>query len=354
MPSISVIVPVHNGAAYLGRCLDAVTASAPFECIVANDGSTDGSEALAEEYPVVILNCAGGPYGPAYARNRGAEAARGEILLFVDADVVVSPSALRLAAEAFQRDPELAAVFGSYDARPEAPGVVSRYRNLLHHFVHQNGDPEASTFWAGLGAIRRSVFEKVGGFDEKRFHRPSIEDIDLGQRLRAAGYRIRLDKKIQGTHLKSWSLRSLLQTDISCRALPWSRLIVETGSAPNDLNLKTGQRASFVLTALGCAFAALAVRWPQALALAAAAFVSVIVINRKLYALFVREHGLLFAAACVPLHLLYFLYSGFSYLYVRAESLLAGIGTVRRSKFDLRSWGTEYLAQSRKARKGKR
>ena len=58
--------------------------------------------------------------------------------------------------------------------------MVSQYRNLLHHFVHQHGHAEASTFWAGCGAIRRAAFDAVGGFDAARFPRPSIEDIELG------------------------------------------------------------------------------------------------------------------------------------------------------------------------------
>ena len=129
--------------------------------------------------------------------------------------------------------------------------MISQYRNLLHHFVHQNGNREASTFWAGCGAIRRSVFEKIGGFDEKRFRRPSIEDIELGYRLRQSGYRILLDKRLQGTHLKGWNLYSLIRTDISCRAMPWSRLILETKKLPDDLNLKLGQRVSFCIGGTG-------------------------------------------------------------------------------------------------------
>ena len=81
---------------------------------------------------------------------------------------------------------------------PRLQGVVSQYRNLLHHFVHQHGNSEASTFWAGCGAIRRSVFEEMGGFDEQRFPTPSIEDIELGYRLRQAGHRILLDKACRG------------------------------------------------------------------------------------------------------------------------------------------------------------
>jgi glycosyltransferase involved in cell wall biosynthesis len=330
-PMISVIIPVYNASAFLSSCLDAVGASdyPSYECIVVNDGSTDGSDEVARKYPVRILNVPGGPFGPAYARNRGAEVAHGRILFFLDADVVIASGSFRLVANVLHERSDVAAVFGSYDASPRAEGVISQYRNLLHHFVHQNGAPEASTFWAGCGAIRRSVFEEIGGFDEKRFPHPSIEDIELGYRLRNAGYRIRLDKDLQGTHLKRWNLYSLIRTDVVCRAIPWSRLTLETRNIPDDLNLKVGQRMSFILVALACAFLALAPVRPKWLVVSAAAILGVITLNRKLYRFFLLQHGAFFAAACIPLHFLYYLYSGFSYLYVWLDFQLRRMATFR-------------------------
>ena len=151
-------------------------------------------------------------------RNRGAELARGEILFFVDADVVLACGALRRLAKTFSEQPALAAVFGSYDATPPATGLVSQYRNLLHHFVHQTGNPDASTFWAGCGAIRQKAFERVGGFDARLFPRPSIEDIELGARLARLGHRVRLEKRLRATHLKRWTLGRVLLADVRDRA----------------------------------------------------------------------------------------------------------------------------------------
>jgi glycosyltransferase involved in cell wall biosynthesis len=317
-PMISVIIPVYNGAAYLNSCLQAVAASdyRSYECIVVDDGSTDDGRSIAARFPlsVRVLHLAEGPRGPAYARNRGAEAARGAILFFLDADIMLSSRALRRVANLFQERTDVAAVFGSYDNRPAAAGLVSRYRNLLHHFVHQNGNREASTFWAGCGAIRRSVFEKIGGFDDKRFSRPSIEDIELGYRLRQSGYRILLDKGLQGTHLKSWNLYTLIRTDISCRALPWSRLILESKRLPDDLNLKIGQRVSFGLVAMACVFVLGSVVEPSLLVGFAAGLLAVAIINRRLYALFIRQGGIRFALVCFGLHVVYYLYSGLTYV----------------------------------------
>jgi GT2 family glycosyltransferase len=262
--------------------------------------------------------------GPAAARNYGARHARGGILFFVDADVLVMPEAVRHVAEVFEAHPDLAAVFGSYDARPRAAGVVSLYRNLLHHFVHQHGKPEASTFWAGCGAIRRSVFQEVGGFDEQRYPYSSIEDIELGYRLRRAGHRILLDKALQGAHLKRWTLYSVIQTDIRCRAVPWARLMFESKHAPDDLNLQGTQRLSVAMTVLACVCLALAAVRAELLAVAAALLLGVVVLNRALFVFFVRQRGLRFAAACIPLQLLYYLYSGLSYLWVWSAFQLRG------------------------------
>jgi len=254
--------------------------------------------------------------GPAAARNYGAHQARGGILFFVDADVLVAADAVGRVLRAFDEAADVAAVFGSYDALPRAGGVVSQYRNLLHHFVHQSGNPQASTFWAGCGAIRRAVFEALGGFDAGAFPFPCIEDIELGYRLRRAGHRILLDKALQGTHLKRWTLWSVIRTDIRCRAIPWARLILASQHAPDDLNLKGAQRLSGVLVLLACVLMPMGVFGAVPLALATAAVLGVVVLNRELYTFFYRQRGVRFASACLLLHLLYYLYSGLGYLYV--------------------------------------
>ena len=318
-PWISIIVPVYNNTRDLQECLSAlVVPSDPrVEIIVVDDASTDDTPAVAARKGVRVLRLDRNS-GPGAARNYGALHAQGEILFFVDADVVVAPGAVGRVARVFGDHPDLSAVFGSYDAQPRARGVVSQYMNLRHHFVHQQGNSEAATFWAGCGAIRRRVFQEVGGFDEKRFPHPSIEDIELGYRLRRAGYRVLLDKTLQGKHLKRWTLRSVIWTDITRRAIPWSRLILESKNAPADLNLKQGQRLSAGLVTLGCVLLPVAAFRIELLAVTAAALLGGLFLNRDLFAFFWRERGLRFAVSCIPLHFLYYLYSTLSYLFVWA------------------------------------
>lgn len=251
---ISVVVPVHNGADSLRRCLESMFASGnhppEFECIVVDDASSDDSAGIAKSFPVRVVQIREGPMGPAYARNRGAEVAAGDLLFFVDADVVLQSTTLERLSATFARHPEIDAVFGSYDDHPEAGDFLSRYRNLLHHFIHQHARAEAGTFWSGCGAIRREVFLALGGFDAVHHPRPSMEDVELGYRLRARGHRILLDKQMQVQHLKRWTLRRMIETDVFDRAIPWTRLILRERRLPNDLNLRVSHLVSAILVAV--------------------------------------------------------------------------------------------------------
>ena len=95
-------------------------------------------------------------------------------------ELIPVADALARIRAAFADDPGLTAVFGSYDDAPPG-GTVAAFRNLLHHHVHHRGAGPASTFWSGLGAIRRDAFLAVGGFDGERFPHPSVEDVDLAE-----------------------------------------------------------------------------------------------------------------------------------------------------------------------------
>jgi hypothetical protein len=138
---------------------------------------------------------------------------------------------------------------GSYDSTPAVSHFVSQYRNLLHHHAHQSSPGKASTFWAGCGAIRKSVFLEFGGFDEM-YAAPAIEDIELGYRLSHAGRKVILCPEIQVKHLKQWTLRNMLRTDFVYRALPWTELTLRSRELPDTLNLRISQRISVVLVFL--------------------------------------------------------------------------------------------------------
>ncbi len=314
--SVSVIVPVYNGAEFLEKCLVAIFASEhpALEVIVVNDGSTDNSADIARSMGAQVLLTGRPQSGPAAARNLASEKARGDVLLFVDADVVVKPDTISKVVTVFQSRPDISALFGSYDDNPGEKNFLSQYRNLLHHFVHQNSSSEAATFWAGLGAIRSEVFAAVEGFDCERFQIPSIEDIELGGRLRSNGYSILLDKTIQAQHLKKWAAVSMLRTDIFCRALPWSKLLLTRREMINDLNLKTSDRLSAVLVGICIAILPLVFFIPAIVVLIPLLLLAILFLNWRIFSFFLANRGLLFAVKAFPWQLLYFFYSGATFV----------------------------------------
>ena len=315
-PKISVIIPVHNGGKLFDRCLTALkqTLYTNWECIVVEDGSTDNSVEIGYAHGVRLVSGMKRRLGPAQARNIGAQLARGEILFFVDADVLVQPGTVGHIAATMQADPSLAACFGSYDDQPSASNFLSQYRNLLHHYVHQHGKIDASTFWSGCGAIRRDLFLAIGGFNEQLYERPSIEDIELGYRLQAAGHRVQLEKLLQVKHMKRWTPRKMLITDVRDRALPWTRLILQGGGAPNDLNLNFSQRLSTAVAFIGLFSLGVTLFYAWAWLLVLLAALMLIWLNWPFYQFLGNKRGLRFALMALPWHWLYFLYSGASFV----------------------------------------
>lgn len=316
-PFVSVIIPVHDGATTLGPCLQALqqTRYEGWEAIVVDDGSDDGSGDIAAAHGCRVIRSKGAALGPAWARNHGARQARGEILVFVDADVVVRRDTIAQLVETLQQTPRVAACFGSYDDAPAAGNFLSQYKNLLHHFVHQRGRREATTFWAACGAVRRDAFWDAGGFSDV-FDTPSIEDIELGQRLCERGHAIRLAPHIQVTHLKRWDADSLLRSDILQRALPWSRLVVRQGHLRDDLNLAYGQRASAVaawtlLSALVCL-----PRARRAKPLVIVSLTALLALNVGFYKFLADRRGVGFVARTLPWHWFYFIYSSATFVLV--------------------------------------
>jgi len=316
-PDIDIIMPVYNGGEFIVKSLPPLLAMKQRgevrEVIVVDDSSSDSSVMIAEELGAKVIST-GGRLGPGAARNQAAGVAGGSLLWFVDSDVVVHDDAVEHLLSGFS-DENVVAVFGSYDDQPAAQNFLSQYKNLVHHHYHNRGRAEASTFWAGCGAVRTKAFLDVGGFDVDTYKRPSIEDIDLGYRLIEAGGQIRLVASVKGSHLKVWHLVNLVHTEVFCRAIPWSRLMLTRSGLVDDLNVSTTERIKALLAGLLLLALVAAVigklSWWFVLVVTVIAFA----MNKDLFLLFIRRKGLLFALGGVAFHQVYYLYSGFAFVY---------------------------------------
>ncbi|MEM6703581.1 MAG: glycosyltransferase family A protein [Acidobacteriota bacterium] len=310
--SVAVVIPVKNGGAYLRRVIPPLLSGGECRIVVVDGGSNDDTGEVARSLGAEVIRNETS-MGPAGARNLGVERIESDVVLFVDADCVPHPGLVDRVRETFEEDSELVSVTGSYDSLPWAQGFFSQYMNLRHHVVHQQAKQEGATFWTGCGAVRRDAFLEAGGFDVVRFPTPQIEDLELGMRLRKMG-KTKLDPKMQVTHLKNWTLRSVVQTDIRDRGLPWTKLILDSGEMPNDLNLKASQRFAAALSPMVLVglMALPWILWTQtwwALGVVAVVVTAATWINFSLLRDFARIRGLAFATGAGLFHQVVLSYS---------------------------------------------
>jgi glycosyltransferase involved in cell wall biosynthesis len=304
-----------------------------WEIIAVDDGSTDDSSLLASRNADLVIRLPAPSRGPGYARNRGVERARGECIVFLDADVLVRPESLRQLAETLEARQDIDAVFGAYCDEPSAAGLVSQYRNLLHHYTHDQDPGEVHSFWAGCGAVRRQVFMDVGMYDEWRFSRAQIEDIELGYRIAGNGHRILLRPDIQVTHLKRWTFWGMLRADFMDRGVPWARLLAEQRNllgpsaaklASLNLRAKEKSNALFVCLGVGLLFLSIALRSPRLADVGVVFILLVVIRGLSLYSFFFRKRGFIFVVSAVVLHLVYYLTAAVSVTWGAILALVIG------------------------------
>ena len=278
MPSvtrISVVIPVYNAEATLAECLTRVFQSSwdSFEVIFVDDGSTDRSRAIAQSFPVRIVPTSG-RVGPAKARNIGARAAVGEVLFFIDSDVMVRPDSLALLAESFEAG-DVDGLCGVQAAQMRYTNIASQYKNLWMRWTYLRQTGDVPLFYTTAAAIRREAFLRVGGFDQG-YATPAVEDTAFGQKLARLGIRVRVHPDLEVEHVEQYSLWSMLRADFM-RAVSLTRLKLRHPGdiAQNNTSVPSSYMASVplgALTALLVTIGALAqVPWALAFGMAGAA-----------------------------------------------------------------------------------
>ncbi|MCP2329800.1 glycosyltransferase [Actinoalloteichus caeruleus] len=296
---MSVIIPNFNYARTLGRCLQAVLGQTypRVEVLVVDDGSTDGSVAVASRFDCRVIRTPN--QGVSAARNTGVAASRGEVLFFLDSDVELASDALATAVELLRREPDVGSVCGIYDSVPLVDdGAVERYKVFHGHLWRRRcaGDVRAAFF--SLGAIRRSVFDQVGPLDENL---RSTEDVEYGARM-AEVSRIVLSPEVLGRHDDDDRLGVLLRKQFT-RSVPLVALFARPGGARPSTRDTAYRPVAVGSAALSLASAPLPLflGWPGA-AVPLALFTAFAFCDRALFRAALGHGGARFLAAVVPLH----------------------------------------------------
>ncbi|GAB3123649.1 hypothetical protein GCM10027160_44240 [Streptomyces calidiresistens] len=300
-PLVSVIIPNHNYARTLPLCLRAVTEQSypHIEIIVVDDGSTDDSPRIAEEFPCTLVRTANA--GVSAARNTGVRHSTGSVLFFLDSDIALRPDAVERAVDLLESDPDIGFVCGNYDDVPLIDdGWVERYKVLHgHHWRRRTaGDVRAAYF--SLGAMPRAVYDRAGPLDETL---RDTEDVEYGARL-APLARVVLDPAIVGRHDDDDRLGVLLRKQYR-RSVPLVALFADRGRARPGLSDTAHQPLAVAGTALiGAGLLGAAVRPRAGAAVAGAGLGLFAVAERGMLRLLRERAGGRALPAMAALHLM--------------------------------------------------
>lgn len=212
MSMISIIVPVYNGESTLSRCLNAIYSSSlsNFEVILVDDKSKDNSIKVAKKYPLTLIKLQKRS-GAATARNIGTKHARGDLLVFVDSDVMISKMSLKITEEFFKENDDIACMIGINNPVMKS-NLITKINNLFDYYLRLNLPKSPMFPHTSYMAIKRDIFCKIGGFKEK-IRNASAEDVDLGLSLIHEGYIIYLNKKVIFNHIRKYSCLSCVKRD---------------------------------------------------------------------------------------------------------------------------------------------
>lgn len=300
---ISVVIPAYRNPSDVRALVDSLEArcqsATPFEIIVVDDGSGDaGFDRLAADHPRVRLVRLPSNAGASTARNVGARAAAFDVLLFLDSDMEVQTDVVSIVAEMFQR-PNVVAVVGAVEPEPRNPTRFTRFWGFLKAYSLPRGE-YSSTFYPMIGAIRRNVFQAIGGFDE-RIKGASVEDYEISMRLRAAGVRVLYNPALvvrTGYHPMWKSLRQSFS-----RSGKWMLLFADDRQFDNHTTTSSQATGAVLGACLFASFCLVLVSW-QFLPAFAVLFVLYGAVNRRFLAYVSRQAGPGFLVIAVPLHVL--------------------------------------------------
>jgi len=212
-PLVSVVIPVKNGTGTLGKCLRSLKRSyyKNFELIVVDDHSDDNTVEIAKGYNCTVIEVKNGN-GANNARNVGAAASKGDILMFVDSDIVVGRETLLSIVESLEES-YADAVVGIYTAKHRHESFISQYKNLWVRYSYLKSPPAIDWLFGAISGIKKPAFEKLGGFNIELLARHGHDDIELGKRFARANLNIILNMDIEVEHLKNYTMSSFIKNE---------------------------------------------------------------------------------------------------------------------------------------------
>lgn len=290
---VSIVVPMHNAAATIGPCLEGIRAQVPevAEVILVDDGCTDDTVAMARPYPFRVVPIQGARKA-SMARNCGARNASGDIIVFIDADIVIPPGAVAAIVAALSAGPGAQAACGLYADETRNLSFYGQLQNLLMIYRHRNPPAAINFMFSSFCAVRRSVFEAIGGFNEDM---AAYEDVEFGARLTGRGYRCILEPTLQVTHLKDYTHAGLV-TDYFRKACAAGRFCSRRTSS-NVLRVQNAPLAFKLASVWALAIAAAIVGLPLAPAVLPVALAGYTVFLFPALAFLAERRGLRFALA---------------------------------------------------------
>lgn len=310
---LSVVMPVYNAEATLPECLERVFQSTwrDFEMVLVDDGSTDRTREIANRFPTRIVPTSG-RVGPAAARNLGARVAEGEVLFFIDSDVMLRPDSIARLMARFDAEDEVDGLIGVQAAHMRHRNLPSQYKNLWMRWTYLRCAGNVPLFYTTAAAIKREAFLRAGGFDHG-YATPNVEDTAFGQKLKRLGVRVQVQPDLEVEHVKHYSLRAMLRTDFM-RAVSLTRLKLRHRRelADNNTSVPGGYVASIPL--MLCATLTLLISvilgHPVLGGVGLMGLGAVTALNRAFLAEIARTEGFAMALGAVPLLWLELLVAG--------------------------------------------
>jgi len=327
---LRVVVPAFRSPALIRPCLTAIHASrttVPMEVVFVDDGANGEIADLPYLFPGIRIVQDAPSGSAAQARNSGCQGFEGQILVFVDVDVTVHPDAIETLTRPILEGHTDAAV-GNYSRDVDGLDFAQQYKQLyLSRVYSRTRRTLRNHFWTALGAVRAKVFVDVGRFDES-FPGALGEDIEFGQRLTRAGYRVLSVPEALARNVKPYTVGTLVANDFRKGKSMVGQYVGQKGVQLTDSqHSKRSDILAVFLVSVACAsLLVAALPWPlRPYALGGTALLSVAYLfaRRELLATF-RTPGPVFLLRAISMMALLDL--------VRALCVLIGIASLARRR----------------------